>query len=145
MTKQPIPRLVPEADAFALGAKERSPIEVLRAQTDYWGEATGGLIVGEVERTVTAPDRVAYWFSFVVPALDDYRYRLFLVEHGLEFYPVWISSGRDDAQPVEVRDEEALFDELKTRFRAERTMRIVRQLRALAMEALPHTEAAGGG
>ncbi len=65
--------------------------------------------------------------------IHGYRYRLFLVEHGLEFYPVWISSARDE-NPVEVGDEEALYAELRTRFSSEKTVGIVRQLHALARE-----------
>lgn len=145
MTMREIPRLVPQANEINLDDDDaRSPIDVLRAQTGYWSDLTNGEVRAEVERTVTTPDRVAYWFGFVVPALDGYRYRLFLVEHGLEFYPAWISSGRDDAHPVEVRDEEALFAELRARFSAEKTVSIVRRLHALATEARPQ-RAAGGG
>jgi hypothetical protein len=134
MTKQAIPRLVPLANEVTLGDDARSPIDVLRAQTGYWKDLTKGEILGEVERTITTPDRVAYWFGFVVPSLDGYRYRLFLVEHGLEFYPAWISSGREDAAPVEVSSEEALYAELRKRFSSEKTLRTVRQLHALAEE-----------
>lgn len=135
MTKQAIPRLVPQANEVNLGDEARSPIDVLRAQTAYWQELTNGDVLGEVERTITTPNRVAYWFGFVVPALDGYRYRLFLVEHGLEFYPVWLSSERGEQNPIEVPDEEALYAELRTRFNSEKTLNIVRQLRALAAEA----------
>jgi hypothetical protein len=134
MTNQAIPRLVPQANEVNLGGDARSPIDVLRAQTEYWKELTNGEVLGEVERTITTPDRVAYWFGFVVPALDGYRYRLFLVEHGLEFYPVWVSSARGEQDAVEVSDEEALYAELRARFNAEKTLKIVRQLRALATE-----------
>lgn len=144
MTKQAIPRLVPQPNEIDLGSEARSPIDVLRAQTGYWSDLTNGEIVGDVERTVTTPDRVAYWFGFVVPVLDGYRYRLFLVEHGLTFYPAWISSDRGDPQPVEVHDEETLYAELRARFSAEKTMSIVRQLHALAMEARPQKKAASG-
>ena len=135
MTKQAIPRLVPDAREIDLGADARSPIEVLRSQISYWKEATNGKVLGQVEGTTTEKDLFAYWFGFVVPAMNDYRYRLFLVEHGLDFYPAWISSGRDAADVVEVQDEEALFAELGKRFRAEETLRIVRQLSALAKES----------
>lgn len=134
MTKQAIPRLVPQPNEVDLGGEVRSPIDVLRAQTAYWKDLTNGDVLAEVERTITTPDRIAYWFGFVVPTLDGYRYRLFLVEHGLEFYPAWISSERGDPKPIAVPDEEALYAELRTRFSSEKTLNIVRQLRALAAE-----------
>lgn len=136
MTKQSIPRLVPNANELSLAAAERSPIEILRVQADHWRDGTGGEVAGQVERTITTPDRIAYWFGFVVPALDDYRYRLFLVEHGLEFYPVWISSDRDSTR-VELMNEDEFCNELRVRFADPKTLGIVRQLRALAMEAHP--------
>ena len=134
MTKQAIPRLVPQPNEVDLGGEVRSPIDVLRAQTAYWKDLTNGDVLAEVERAITTPDRIAYWFGFVVPTLDGYRYRLFLVEHGLEFYPAWLSSERGDPNPIEVPDEEALYAELRTRFSSEKTLNIVRQLRALAAE-----------
>lgn len=134
MTKQAIPRLVPQPNEVDLGGEVRSPVDVLRAQTAYWKDLTNGDVLGEVERTITTPDRIAYWFGFVVPALDGYRYRLFLVEHGLEFYPARLSFERGDPNAIDVPDEEALYAELRTRFSSERTLNIVRQLRALAAE-----------
>jgi len=135
MTKQAIPRLVPEASQLDLGADTRSPIDVLRAQLDYWKEATNGKVLGQVEATTSRTSVVAYWFGFVVPAMDNYRHRLLLVEHGLEFYPAWISSGPDETDQVQVENEEELFAELGKRFKSEETRRIVRQLSALAAEA----------
>lgn len=145
MSHPAIPRLVPHANEIQLDPETRSPIDVLRAQTDYWRELTGGEVIGDVERTLSTSDRVAYWFGFVVPALDDYRYRLFLVEHGLDFYPAWVRAGRDDDSPVEVADEAALCAHVAERFRAPTTVSIVRRLHALAREARPVDRAVVGG
>ena len=71
MSHPAIPRLVPHANEIQLDPETRSPIDVLRAQTDYWRELTGGEVIGDVERTLSTSDRVAYWYGFVVPALDE--------------------------------------------------------------------------
>lgn len=136
MKKQSIPRLVPNANELNLNTEERSPIDILRAQIDPWRDVTNGEVVGQVERTVTTPGQVAYWFGFVVPALDNYRYRLFLVEHGFDFYPVWISTDKGE-QRLELRNEEEFCSELRARFADPKTTSIVRQLLAIATEARP--------
>lgn len=135
MNKQAIPRLVPQSNEVDLGSEVRSPIDILRAQTSYWKDLTNGDVLGEVESTFTIPTRVAYWFGFVVPALNGYRYQLFMIEHALEFYPAWLSLERGDPNPIQVLNEEELYTALRTQFRSERTLNIVRKLRALVAEA----------
>ncbi len=144
MSQSAIPRLVPHANEISLDAEVRSPIDVLRAQTGYWSELTSGEVTATVEATVTTPGRVAYGFSFVVPAVDDYRYRLFLVEHGLDLYPAWIREDRADAHSLEVGDEATLYARLGEIFRSQHTVKVLKSLRALALEARPKKSASGG-
>lgn len=143
MSQPAIPRLVPHANEISLDAEARSPIDVLRTQTDYWGELTDGEVTAVVEDAVTTPGRIAYGFSFVVPAVHDYRYRLFLVEHGLEFYPAWIRLDRGEAHAVEVADEATLCVRLGEIFRSPDTLKALKSLRALALEARPTKRASG--
>lgn len=144
MAKQAIPNLVPSAHELRAADDITSPIEVLKIQAKHWTEQTGGEIVGDVEPTTqTAPDRFAFWFGFVVPALNGYRYRLFLVEHGLDFYPLLIARKRGDEDAVKVETEEQYYTELQRRFGADETLATVRKLRALVAEARPAAQAKG--
>lgn len=144
MAKQVIPNLVPPAHELKAAEDITSPIEVLKIQAKHWTEQTGGEVVGEVEPTTqSAPNRFAYWFGFVVPALNGYRYRLFLVEHGLEFYPLLIARKRGDGDAVEVEDEEQYYNELHKRFSAAETLAVVRKLRALVAENRAAAQAKG--
>ena len=112
-----------------------SPAAILRAQAATWTERTNGEIVAEVEPAQVSSDKFVYWFSFVVPALDDYRYRLFRVEHGLELYPLRIAAGRTPESAIaDVDDEDALYNALGRIFAAPETLNVVRQLRSMIAE-----------
>jgi hypothetical protein len=117
------------------------PAGILRAQAAAWTERTNGEVVAEVEPArASSDDRIGYWFSFVAPALDNYRYRLFRVEHKADFYPLRIASSRASEDVAEVDDEDALYDALQRIFTAPATLNVVRQLRSMIAEQ----RAAGG-
>lgn len=134
MSNRMIRDVVPPSQEIEAGEEQLSPASILRAQADTWTQRTHGEIVGEVEPARAASDKLAYWFSFVVPSLDGYRYRLFRVEHGVDFYPLRIAAGRMEDAPVVVHDEDQLYDELRRIFAESTTLNVVRQLRALAAE-----------
>src|SRR5262249_4159619 len=92
---------------------------------------TSGEIVAEGEPARTSSDGLAYWFSFVAPTLDNYRYRLFRVEHGIDLYPLRIASGRAAEQVTQVDDEEGLYTEPQRIFAGPATLNVVRQVRRL--------------
>lgn len=126
--------VVPPADEIEAGDGPPSPATILRAQAERWTERTKGEIVAEVEPTRASSDKLVYWFSFVVPALDGYRHRLFRIEYGLDYYPVRISKGRMEHVPTEVPNEDELYAELQRLFTAPETLSIVRQLRSMVGE-----------
>lgn len=81
-----------------------SPVALLRKQADVLSDRTGYRLRGRVT-TITSdlptrayealhldtwprPDTFTHIFSIEVPSLDNYRYALFSVSHGLEGYPV---------------------------------------------------------
>ena len=112
-----------------------SPLAILQAQAAIWAERTNGEIVGDVEPADAFAGKLVHWFSFVVPPLDDYRYRLFCVEHGLDPYPLRIARGRTpDTAFADVDDEEGLYTALQTLFGAPETLHVVRQLRTMIAE-----------
>lgn len=68
-------------------------------------------------------------FSIEVPALDDYRYNLFSVSHGLEGYPVAHEEG-SEWQALE--NAEDFTSWLKQTLSSEKTKRVLRTLREQA-------------
>jgi hypothetical protein len=133
-TRPPIRDVVPPAAEIDPREEALSPVTILRAQAETWTERTSGELVAEVEPAQTSADRLAYWFSFVAPALDNYRYRLFRVEHGIDLYPLRIANGRAAEEVAEVGDEDGLYDALQRIFAAPGTLNVVRQMRSLVAE-----------
>jgi hypothetical protein len=134
MTNRNIRDVVPPAQEIEAEEGPLSPASILREQAKSWTHRTNQEIVAEVEPARASSDRLAYWFSFVVPALDGYRYRLFRVEHGIDFYPLQIDQSRTGSGLTPVPDEEALYDELQRIFASPFTLSVVRQLRSLVAE-----------
>ena len=134
MSSSKIRDVVPPAREIAGGEGPLSPVTILRAQAERWTERTNGEIVAEVEPARASSDKLAHWFSFVVPALDGYRYRLFRLDHGIELYPLEIRRGRAEDAGEVVLNEEELYDALQRLFTAPETLNVVRQLRGLIAE-----------
>jgi hypothetical protein len=66
-----------------------TPVSILRTQAKLLGERTQGMIEGDV-RTWTQGSDVYHDLNVVVPALDNYRYRLLRVHHPVMLYPVFV-------------------------------------------------------
>jgi hypothetical protein len=71
----------------------RAPVTILREQARLLGDKTQHLIEAEVN-TSAGGGEFRHHFDVIVPALDDYRYRLFAVWHGLEIYPVYAGDSK---------------------------------------------------
>jgi hypothetical protein len=104
----------------ALGRASQTPGQA-PANAAKWPISVG-LLPGE------AP-RMTFWFTLHAPALN-YRFRLFLVEHGEEPYPLQIFSNRGGV-PVVAHDREQFYDRVKELLSEERTTKLVRQMRQL--------------
>ena len=66
-----------------------TPVSILRTQAKLLGERTQGLLEGEV-KTWTQGTNVYHDLNVVVPALDNYKYRLLRVHHPMTLYPVFV-------------------------------------------------------
>ena len=71
------------------------PILTLKEQASILSSKTGGRIVGEVSsgrRFISTDNGFAHLFFLVAPFLDDYRYQLFSVTHGVGLYPLKVEA-----------------------------------------------------
>src|SRR5262249_10837271 len=112
----------------AMEEEARRPEVILRALAAQWTAQNPSGIVAEVEREEVSPGKVGYWFALVVPALDGSRCRLFRIEHGREFYPLRIATGRA-ADATEVPNLEGFCAALPTILAAPETVQAVQAVR----------------
>jgi len=103
---------------------ENVPVAILREQASLLSEKTGWKLQGKVSTRVEGKNFENY-FYIVVPALDDYHYRLFKVKHGIEPYPLWIDSEVFPQTDYEVGTADDFLRVLKTIFTAEQTKKLI--------------------
>ena len=129
-----------------------APVAILKEQASKLGEITKNLVEGSVKQNFSdlggllfpKPSRKSrathseddlyegdfrYDFDLVAPALNNYRYRLFSISHGVEFYPLIITNcvalnGSDH----QITDEEEFLTALETIFSSEKTRGIISSL-----------------
>jgi hypothetical protein len=106
-----------------------APATILKEQASLLGQRTQNLVEARVsaERSFLVDFPFCYNFALVAPALDNYRYDLFKIQHGLDFYPVKIDF-EDSGYPRIVGDEEQLMQQLKVIFSSHRTKGIISSL-----------------
>ena len=70
------------------------PVSILKEQAALLGQRTKNLVEGRVRSgsSVYVGSDFNYSFELVAPALDNYRYELLRISHGVEFYPLRLFS-----------------------------------------------------
>lgn len=106
-----------------------APVVILKEQAALLGQQTQNLVEARVypgqSRYSEYP--FVYYFELVAPALENYRYRLFEISHGVEFYPVRIGFEGFDGYS-DAKSENEFMEELANIFSSERTKRIISSL-----------------
>lgn len=133
----------------------RAPAAILREQAQRLEEKTQNIITGRIEPSFlprltvrekygTDEDLFVYDFHLEAPVLDYYRYHLFSIIHGINFYPIIINT--DDAIKEELtgntlnltaNNKEEFLDILKRIFNSKKTIIIVNSILSQAKEILP--------
>jgi hypothetical protein len=111
------------------GAPSTLPPEVVIARTG--GGGLSALRPGTASMPSGEEARFRFWFALYAPALN-YRFRLFLVEHGEESYPLKIVRNRG-GQPIVAKDREQFYERVRELLAEERTTKLVRQMRQLVI------------
>ena len=115
---------------------DKPPIAILREQAAALGRRTQNVLEGEVRTDTTPNGSFRHRFFIKSPALDGYRYLLFVVKHEVFPYPVRISSsdfdddleGIGEFQPTICHSQAELEAEMRTFLAAEPTKKIVGSL-----------------
>jgi len=125
-----------------------SPVVLLRKQAEALSTKTGYRLRGRVSTAARIrlsnealealgmnpyepqDDVFTHLFSIEVPALEDYRYTLFSISHGLEGYPVVYEN--EGGQWRRLANREELTRWLKETLSSDKTKRILKTLREQA-------------
>lgn len=67
-----------------------SPLSILREQARLLGEKTKNLVKADVGQGTAENQKFVYHFYIIAPTLNNYHYRLFTIEYGVEIYPLII-------------------------------------------------------
>ncbi|MGL4553697.1 MAG: hypothetical protein ACRC33_21245 [Gemmataceae bacterium] len=104
------------------------PVLILKEQADLITTKSGGKIVGDV-RTGKHERGFFHEFSLVAPFLDDYTYRLLVVRHSVELYPVEVAA-EVVQQSFKCESPDAFKTALKAIFADAKTKRVVASILA---------------
>lgn len=111
-----------------------APVSILKEQASLLGKRTKNLVEGSVTPSfrdlnlLLRNNKFSYDFDVVAPALNGYRYRLFNVSHGVEFYPLTIDSAALNTSDFKVDNEEEFLKALEVIFSLEKTKGIIGSL-----------------
>ena len=108
-----------------------TPVSILKEQAALLGEKTRQLVKGEVVTQARASDNsmqvpFTHRFFLAAPTIS-YRYELFYVTHGVNFYPLNVAYGH---QAMQCRDEEDFKAKLKTILSSPQTINVVHAILA---------------
>lgn len=123
--------------------KVKGPVTILKEQATFLGQRTKNVVTAEVVRRVSI-DTVKFAFYIVGPAIHNYRWRLFTMSYGAEFYPLDLEI--DPVVLQELRHVETPLDAtdmcaasradflaiLREVFAANRTLSVIRAILALS-------------
>lgn len=111
------------------------PNTILREQGQILANKTKGLLEGVVS-TSKSGTGFLHQFFLVAPLLDNYTYRLLLVQHDLGLYPAE-ATFEGDGQTTKCNSAEEFQRFLRSVFSSPKTMEIVSVLLAQMQEVSP--------
>jgi hypothetical protein len=133
-----------------------APVTILREQAALLGTKTNGLVLASVSTTprsgrqwfeptdeplttnklgnkASSEEKFIHSFRLVVPALEDYTYTLFRIEHGIDLYPVRFHAPRTLGRVAKTENE--FVNTLRKVLSSESTQRVIRSLIAQVQTA----------
>jgi hypothetical protein len=107
-------------------ANVRTPLSILREQAAALTEQTKGTLVGMVEARQGTGETLEVSLEVLVPALNDYRYRLLTYSQPVELYPGRLSVRHDAIRLV--GNEAAFVSSIKSVLSSEKVRNILTSL-----------------
>jgi hypothetical protein len=108
-----------------------SPKSILKEQAAFLDAKTNHILHGVVDDR-TEHNRFVFDLDIVVPSLNDYRYTVLTVSHGIDLYPVSIESSGAPRGPngsmFDCDDEDEFKKALATILTSPRTKKVIASL-----------------
>lgn len=92
--------------------KIKTPAVYLREQADILSKNTNSVLMGEVTSEVSPSGRFRVELDIMVPTLNNYRYTVVTIRHGLKIYPINITDNTNSLV-FECKDEEQFLSKLE--------------------------------
>ena len=103
--------------------KVRTPVSILKEQAALIGQKTKNILEAEVRTESPNGPNFRIVLDFVVPSLDNYRYRLLSATHPITLYPLEARGpGGTDSF---LQNETAFLNWLRVQLSSEETRRII--------------------
>ncbi len=96
-----------------------TPVSILKRQASFLGEKTDNVVKADIT-TRYSGDEFFHSFYLVAPALDNYRYRVFTVTHGISLYPLGVHNTE-----ISIKNEGEFKTFLRAKFASERFQKII--------------------
>jgi nicotinamide mononucleotide adenylyltransferase len=107
-----------------IGQIRKTPISLMKEQAAALGEKTHQLITGTITSNSNA-DQFYHTLLLSVPALNNYRYELFHIQHDITLYPVMATWKNSVAR---LMDEAQFMDYMRKVFADTTTRNIITSL-----------------
>jgi hypothetical protein len=113
-----------------LGLEEliRTPVDILKEQANLLSTLTKGILFGDIKINKGTAGEIYLEMSIVAPAMDNYRFNVLDIKHGLELYPAIVVQPNSNEKRIECQNEEELTAALGDILGSERVRRVIRSL-----------------
>jgi hypothetical protein len=102
-----------------------SPRTILIEQANFLAEKTKNLLTAKVLQTNTGDGSVIHHFRIIAPLLKNYAYSLFMLSHGIFYYPCNLKFSE---QSLAIKNEDELRERLRFVFNHKTTIDIITSL-----------------
>lgn len=106
--------------------KTKTPLSIVREQGDLLTQATQGILQGHV--TVDSQgDIISFSFFIIATRLNQYKYEVLKLEHGIKIYPVSVYSSIV-GKWAECNDEASFLAKIKSILSSSETRSVIESL-----------------
>jgi hypothetical protein len=110
----------------------RTPLGILREQASALTGQTKGVLVGVVDFKREG-ETLEIGLSVLVPALNDYQYRILIYEQPITIFPGWFRGPDDILKRLD--DEDEFTDEIKAALSSAKVKNVLTSLLSQAVDA----------